>query len=150
MTVSYLTLIYSSNFPHERLFLFDRSNIRQNYWVRAVVALLCLRSCATRKRANGPCFSYSAEETLAWSIFFVFRSRYSTVLSCYIHQLCFSTSKQIRRGEMQQESGALLLLFLCQSARGKLNHFGYHNLDPPWSIWDSCFRKAACLDLIRR
>lgn len=126
MTVSSLTLIYSSDFPCERLFLFDRSNLRQNFWVRAVIALFCLRSCATRKRANGLCFASSAEETLPYSIvYFVFRSRYSTVLSCYIHQLFFSTSKQIRRGERQRESRALLL-FLCQSARGKLNQFENH------------------------
>lgn len=66
--IQFHIFIYSSNFPCERLFLFDRTNLRQSYSVRAVVALLCLRSCATRKTANGPCSSYSAEETLFCSI----------------------------------------------------------------------------------
>lgn len=133
MTVSSLTLIYSSNFTCERLFLFDKSNLRQNYWVRAVTALLCLRSYATRKIANDMCFSYSAEETLPWSISFVFRSRYSTVLSCYTHQLFLFTSKQIRRGSKKVK---LCFLSLPVSQRKTEPIW-----EPPWSTGGTYFRK---------
>lgn len=130
ITVSFLSLLY--------IFLFEWSKLRQNFSKSAVIALLCLKSHATRKRLDGLCFC-SAEETPPCSTCFVFKLRYSTGLSWYMKKLFFSTRKQIRRGERQQGSGTFLLPFLRQK---KMELFW----KPAWNTRDSCCRKTACLD----
>lgn len=62
-------------------------------------ALLCLRSCIRRKRADDLYFPYSAEETLSHSVCFAFRSRYITVLVYTSFFLLYQQTYKGRKGE---------------------------------------------------
>lgn len=120
MTVPSSILIYFSNFPWERPFLFHSSNLSQNYWARPFTAFLCLRSCATRKRVNGLCSSFCAEKPhLAQSTLCL---EQGAAQSCPATYFSFSPLPT-RRGEKEQQSGALSLLSLPVSWR-KTNKLG--------------------------